>query len=33
MGISNFTDGFDRDAVVYITKRGYPVSEALERPG
>ena len=33
MGKANFTEDFERDAVVQITQRGYPVAEAAARLG
>lgn len=33
MGKPNFSDEFKRDAVVQITKRGYPVAELSQRLG
>jgi transposase len=33
MGMSNYSDGFKRDAVRQITVRGYPVREVARRLG
>lgn len=33
MGKPNFSNEFERDAVVQISERGYPVAEVLQRLG